>query len=159
VIAVLLFLSVTHTTDCIGCVEDEVFVSKSVDGKIAIWQAGVADVRTIKVPNCSSTKIRFAISRDRQFLCVGSEVGVLFIFEIKTGRVVNRLKYKRIKTAIQDCAFSRDCSHIIFVGYEPFIWRWSYAENNPQDAENNPQDAEKKESKDKQKEDDSDNDE
>jgi hypothetical protein len=92
----------------------------------------------------------------------GNSRGVIFIYNLEKGNLVTKLEYRRIKAAVRAVVFAPSLlyaslsfclltsllmltllyfvifRHVVLVGYEPNIWRWSW---EPTDKEQNGKDS------------------
>ncbi|KAJ3035407.1 hypothetical protein HDV00_004005 [Rhizophlyctis rosea] len=102
-------------------------LSKSVDGKILLWDPETSQViRKFTVKGNENNRCRFDVTPDNQFFCIGNENGGVFIYNLTSGKLVSELRHKRSTKAIRCCAFTRNCRQIVFVGEDSFIWRFDY---------------------------------
>eukprot|EP01103_Thecamoeba_quadrilineata_P009127 TRINITY_DN1883_c0_g1_i3.p1 TRINITY_DN1883_c0_g1~~TRINITY_DN1883_c0_g1_i3.p1 ORF type:complete len:345 (-),score=49.47 TRINITY_DN1883_c0_g1_i3:180-1214(-) len=107
----------TSAIDCIRFINDEIVITKSVDGRLMMWRPETGElIRSLKVPGKihTNTPSRFDVSRDGHFLCVGNGQGNIFVYDIKSGSLVNSLEHRRARTPVRCCAFSRDCWFGVF---------------------------------------------
>ncbi len=127
--------------DCIRWIDRDRLVSKSVDGRLLIWDKHSGKVHAeLKVSNTNKVPSKFDISQDAQFLCVGNSEGVVTIFKIDTGKATNKLEHKRSRHAVKSCVFSTDTRYdlctspltvlrnILYVTQDSHLWRFDYNE-------------------------------
>jgi len=123
------------TVDCVRYLSDGQIVSKSVGGRIYVWNSEDGEVYKefrVKNPSESSSDIsHFDISRCEKFICAGNSQGSVFIFSMgREGSAGNSLlktlSHRRAHTPIRACAFSHDCRNVLIITSEPYIWRWDY---------------------------------
>ena len=61
----------------------------------------------MKVPNTKNISTRMDVNKENNLLCVGNSEGVIFIYEIDTGRQIHRLEHRRSRSPVRSCCFSR----------------------------------------------------
>ncbi|KAJ3158130.1 hypothetical protein HDU86_003082 [Geranomyces michiganensis] len=117
----------TQAVDCIEYVGNRV-LSKSVDGKIVLWDPTENEiVRSFHVKGSSNNNHgRFSISSCKQYFCIGNNSGNVFVYNLSTGKLVTVLEHPRSTKAVLSCAFSADDSNIVYVGGDALIWRFDY---------------------------------
>jgi WD40 repeat protein len=97
----------TNSTDCIKLVENNIVASRSIDGKINIWDRDSQCTVSVSFSGpAGGTK--FDISQDKQLLCVGTTTGRVYVYDITNGKRLHELEYKRSRKEVKECAFSKD---------------------------------------------------
>jgi WD40 repeat protein len=95
--------------DCIKFVNENQVLSKSTNGRLEYWNLETEKtIRSIKIRTGENSS-RFDISLDGLFVCVGSSAGVIFIYNLQTGKMVTELGHKKSTRPIRCCMFTRDC--------------------------------------------------
>ncbi|KAI9360257.1 WD40-repeat-containing domain protein [Pilaira anomala] len=115
--------------DCIRFANGNV-LSKSINGRIEYWDMETEQtIRSIRIRSGENYS-RFDVSLDELFFCVGSSQGTVYVYNIKSGKVVSELGHRRSTKAVRCCVFSRDSRQIISAGEDGFIMRYDYIDDD-----------------------------
>ncbi|OMH84335.1 hypothetical protein AX774_g2135 [Zancudomyces culisetae] len=99
---------------------DAVFAVGLANGQIRII------IGSFNVPNNEENSCNFDVSSDGNYICTGNASGAIFIFNVNTGKVINKLHHKRSVRPITCCTFSKDSKSIIYGSDSSLLWRYDY---------------------------------
>jgi len=116
------------TVDSIVFVNNDLVLSKSINGKIELWNADTYEiVKSFHLKGSSGNNYcRLDVGQDGVHFCVGDGNGGVHIFDLNTGKQVAELKHKRSKHPIRSCVFNHNSRNLIYGGCESLIWRYDY---------------------------------
>ncbi|KAJ1911228.1 hypothetical protein IWQ60_010241 [Tieghemiomyces parasiticus] len=83
-------------------------------------------LQELRVKNNGLNKCRFDVSLDGRYLCAGNSQGVVYVFDLTTGKTVTELRHKRSVKAVKTCVFTLDCRSVLYAGDDGFLWRYDY---------------------------------
>lgn len=99
--------SKTFQLDCIRYANGNV-LSKSTNGRMEYWNPATEEtIRSFRVKT-GENHSRFDVTLDGNYFCVGTNHGNVFIYSLKTGKLVTELSHRRSTKPIYCCVFSRD---------------------------------------------------
>lgn len=127
--------------DCIRFLNDSEVVSKSQDGKVIVWNIQSGEVkREIRVRGFTTKPMNtlsgyqtnttsFDLSRDLQYIVVGTPKGSVHIYNLSSGALVTILSHKRSRMLVKGCAFSHLVPplNVVYVS-DNLVWRWDYVD-------------------------------
>ncbi|PNH05875.1 hypothetical protein TSOC_007830 [Tetrabaena socialis] len=128
--------------ECVRCLPAGRVVAKSTDGRLGVW-----DVRrglqllSLRVPGSQAggsggggdkggargPRCRFSVSRDGDFLAVGSASGDVYVYDMATGdRTAHHQTVTRLKGPVRAAAMSEDGRHLLAVRGNGYLFRYEY---------------------------------
>ncbi|SAM05553.1 hypothetical protein [Absidia glauca] len=115
--------------DCIRYANGNV-LSKSTNGRMEYWDPATEEtIRSFRVKT-GENQSRFDVTLNGDYFCVGTNHGTVFIYSLKTGKLVTELSHRRSTKPIFCCVFSRDHRQILCGGPGGFLWRFDYIEED-----------------------------
>lgn len=95
--------------DCIQFLNEHEVLSKSTNGRMEYWDVETEkSIRSFKI-RTGENYSRFDVTLDGIFVCVGSSAGVIFVYNLQTGKMVAEVGHKKSSKPIRCCVFSRNC--------------------------------------------------
>ncbi|CEP13765.1 hypothetical protein [Parasitella parasitica] len=129
-------LSEMHGGSYIDCIRfaNGNLITKSIDNQLHYWDATTQKLlHSFSSFTSKENKSRFDVSMDERYLCVGSEKGLLYVFDIQTGDRIAKLGHKKSSRAIKCCVFNQNCRQIVAASEGAFILRYDYIDDNALD--------------------------
>ncbi|PVU91662.1 hypothetical protein BB559_004041 [Furculomyces boomerangus] len=114
--------------DCIRVLNGTILV-KNIGGRFELFDIQSKDlIKSFNVPDNGESSCKFDVRQvnDENYVCVGNSSGSVYIFEVKTGRVVRKLSHKRSVRPVTSCVFSKSCRNLIYSNDSSFLWRYDY---------------------------------
>ncbi|SAM01430.1 hypothetical protein [Absidia glauca] len=116
------------TIDCIRFANGNV-LSKSINGRMEYWDPTNEEIiRSFRIKT-GENHSRFDITLDGLYFCVGSNRGIIYIYNLENGRLVSELSHRRSTKAVRCCIFTHDCRQLLCGGEEGLIWRYEYIDD------------------------------
>lgn len=122
----------TETIDCMRFLTPERLATKSVDGRMCIWDmAARRQLSTWKVPSCSvgggwSSRCQFGATPDGAYICVGNTTGDVYVYDSSDGKRMSHVAPIKVSAPVRACGLSPDCRHLLAVIGNGFIFRFEY---------------------------------
>ncbi len=102
------FIFSTHFPDCIRVADGLVF-SKSIDGKIGVWDLKTFEPFTdFRIQSCHKVCSTFDVTPDGKYLACGNNDGFVFVYRIEDGKQLYKLHHKKCDSNVKCCAISPD---------------------------------------------------
>mmetsp|Transcript_40370 Transcript_40370/g.114287 ORF Transcript_40370/g.114287 Transcript_40370/m.114287 type:complete len:336 (+) Transcript_40370:195-1202(+) len=114
--------------DCLAYISPALLVSKSVDGRMHVWDAAsMTSQASWRVPSGTVENepwSRFAADPAGAFIAVGNSLGDLYIYESVTGKRLSHVEPIRVNAPMRGCCVSSDCRRVLAVLGNGFIFRY-----------------------------------
>eukprot|EP00239_Pterosperma_sp_CCMP1384_P006384 CAMPEP_0197855820 /NCGR_PEP_ID=MMETSP1438-20131217/27333_1 /TAXON_ID=1461541 /ORGANISM="Pterosperma sp., Strain CCMP1384" /LENGTH=229 /DNA_ID=CAMNT_0043471061 /DNA_START=101 /DNA_END=790 /DNA_ORIENTATION=+ len=128
--------------DCIRHLSTGQLVTKSLDGRINIWDMdGKERVHALKVPGCPPTSepSTFGVTTAGDYLAAGNQAGDVFVYHIgKDGsRVATCKPHQKVNGPVKAAAISADCRQVLSIIGAGFVCRHEYIPPQPVKEESN----------------------
>ncbi|KAK3240882.1 hypothetical protein CYMTET_49314 [Cymbomonas tetramitiformis] len=124
-----------RAVDCLRMLSDGRLITKSVDGRIYIWQYNnttpLNRIHAMKVPGCPQTTdyfSSFGVTTSGDFLAAGNNSGEVYVFNTTSGTKVANFSPTKVSDTVRACEISDDCRHVLAVFGDGFIWRYEFVD-------------------------------
>ncbi|GAN05757.1 WD domain, G-beta repeat-containing protein, partial [Mucor ambiguus] len=115
--------------DCIRYANGNL-LTKSVDNQLHYWRPNEQEIiHSFSIASQENSHSRFDVSRDGHYLCVGSNHGSVYVYNVHTSDLLAELCHKKATKAVRCCVFTRDCRQIVVAGEDAFIMRYDYIDS------------------------------
>lgn len=100
-----------HGSSYIDCIRfaNGNLITKSIDNQLHYWNPNTQETIHSFSIESGENKSRFDVSLDECFLCVGSDYGTVYVYDIQTAKLLAELYHKKTSKAVRCCAFTRNC--------------------------------------------------
>ncbi|KAL7331553.1 hypothetical protein PS15p_203730 [Mucor circinelloides] len=105
-------LSKIHGNAYIDCIRyaNGNLLTKSFDNQLHYWRSDTQEIiHSFPITSQKSNHSRFDVSADEQYLCVGSDHGSVYVYDIRTSDLMAELCHKKATKAVRCCVFTQDC--------------------------------------------------
>jgi WD40 repeat protein len=94
--------------DCIRFANGNI-ITKSIDNQLHYWNSDTQKKIHSFLVKSGENNSRFDVSLDECFLCIGSDYGAVYVYDIQTSKLLAELHHKKTSKAVRCCAFTRNC--------------------------------------------------
>mmetsp|Transcript_21529 Transcript_21529/g.47227 ORF Transcript_21529/g.47227 Transcript_21529/m.47227 type:complete len:395 (-) Transcript_21529:329-1513(-) len=115
--------------DCIRHLAGGRLATKSVDGKLFLWNAASMERQlALKVPGCppGQQPSLFGASPSGAFLAAGNANGDLYVYDTDSGERLCHCKPGRVSAPVRAAAINEECTHLLAVYGQGFVWRYEF---------------------------------
>lgn len=105
-------LNKLHGNTCVDCIRyaNGNLLTKSIDNQLHYWKPDKQEIiHSFSITPQKNNHSRFDVSRDGHYLCVGSQQGSVYVYNIHTSELLAELCHKKATKAVRCCVFTRDC--------------------------------------------------
>ncbi|KAF1803152.1 WD40-repeat-containing domain protein [Mucor lusitanicus] len=105
-------LNKVHGSKYVDCIRyaNGNLLTKSVDNRLHYWRPDTQNIiRSFSITSQKSNHSRFDVSRDGKYVCIGSQHGSVYVYDIHKGNLLAELCHKKATKAVRCCVFTRNC--------------------------------------------------